>query len=463
MGCCLKVTAVVSLLVALLIGFYYQRLTTIPDVPSITLEHWGPSTLKADSSVKPFTIKFPQAAIDDLNSRLNRTRSLVKPLDGVAFQYGFNTDYLQKLLTFWKTEYKWRERETYLNSLPHYKTLIGGLNIHFIHAKPDLSKFKTPSKVQVIPMLLIHGWPGSIREFYGLIPRLITARPDTDFVFEVIAPSLPGYGFSDPPLKPGLGPAQVAPIFKELMDRLGFKKFVVQGGDWGSAVGSFISILYPESVIGFHTNMCGTMVPMAQLKMLLATFFPSLLVEEPLKERFAGQSMHVIEESGYMHIQATKPDTVGVALTDSPAGLAAYILEKFSTWTNRSWKNKMDGGLENYKKEDLLDNIMIYWLTNSITSSMRLYSEYFSNKHYKSDINKIPISVPTACARFPEELVLFPKLVLHECYRSLIRLTDMPKGGHFAAFEVPELLAEDIWQFGDLVIQPKKPTKTTST
>uniref|UniRef100_A0A0V0G516 Epoxide hydrolase n=1 Tax=Triatoma dimidiata TaxID=72491 RepID=A0A0V0G516_TRIDM len=443
MGCCLKVIGIVSVLSAIGIGLLWQYLNEIPQIPDFKLEYWAAGPPKPeDKTIRPFKINFPESALKDLEMRLNNTRTLTKSLEGIGFQYGFNTNYLNKILKFWKTEYKWKEREPFLNKFPHFKTQISGLDIHFMHVKPSDSKGKT-----VLPMLIMHGWPGSIREFYDLIPLLTTPKADNNFVFEVVAPSLPGYGFSDGAGRPGLGPAQIGVIFNELMGRLGFDKYYIQGGDWGSIIGHSMAILYPNRVLAYHSNMCFSSSLKAKMQNLVSHFFPSLFISEDRIEEYRNEFSNIMLETGYFHLQATKPDTVGIGLNDSPAGLAAYILEKFSTWTNKAWRNLEDGGLEKYDKVALLDNVMIYWLTGSITTSVRLYSESFSRNYRALKMDEIPVTVPTSCARFPHELMYISDVVLRSSFLDLVQVTDFPKGGHFAAFEVPDILADDVWKF----------------
>nr|CAD7434549.1 unnamed protein product [Timema monikensis] len=280
-----------------------------------------------------------------------------------------------------------------------------------------------------------------------------------NFVFEVVVPSLPGYGFSEGASKPGLGTAQMAVVFKDLMARLGFDKFYLQGGDWGAIIGSNMATLYQDNVLGFHSNMCFVNTLLSNLKMLLGSLWPTLVVEEELVHRMYPLSKiysNLILEMGYMHIQATKPDTIGVSLRDSPVGLAAYILEKFSTWTNPAWQTRPDGGLtEKFSLTNLLDNIMIYWVTGSITTSVRLYSESFSKAQFALGLDSIPTKVPTACAMFPFELAYQPESFLKDKYHNLVQFHNMPRGGHFAAFEEPRLLADDIWSAVKLIQKQK--------
>ncbi|KAF7275516.1 hypothetical protein GWI33_011640, partial [Rhynchophorus ferrugineus] len=323
-----------------------------------------------------------------------------------------------------------------------------GLNIHFLHVKPQ----KVPSGVQVVPLLLLHGWPGSVREFYEIIPILTTPQKGRSVVFEVVAPSLPGYGFSDGASKQGLGTAEMAQIFNKLMQRIGFKRYYVQGGDWGSIIGSDISVLFPDHVIGFHSNMCFVNSLMSNLKLFLGSLAPIIInasqleieTNYPLSAKFS----FIILETGYMHLQSSKPDTVGVALRDSPVGLAAYIIEKFTTWTNPAWKDLDDGGLtKKFTLDKLLDNVMIYWVTSSITTSMRLYSENFNKARRDSGIDSLPVLVPSGCSRFRYELAFLPRFVLKDKYQKLLTLTGHEDGGHFAAFELPEVLAKDVFDF----------------
>ena len=298
-----------------------------------------------------------------------------------------NAVLLSEIVEFWKTEYDWRSREVELNKYPQYKTNIQGLNIHYIHVKP-----KTVDKnVRILPLLMLHGWPGSVVEFYRLIPKLTTPQKDKNFVFEVIVPSLPGYGFSEGASKPGMGAAHIAVIFKNLMKRIGFERFYVQGGDWGALIVTNMATLYPEQVLGLH-SVCLSNSPIVHIKLLLGSLYPPLVVDKEHEHKLYPLSSflnYLMLESGYMHLQATKPDTVGVGLNDSPVGLAAYIIEKFTTWTKPEWKDRLDGGLkEKFTYSDLLDNVMVYWVTNSITTSMRLYSETFNVKHTSLNLDK---------------------------------------------------------------------------
>ncbi|XP_046418308.1 juvenile hormone epoxide hydrolase 1-like isoform X2 [Neodiprion fabricii] len=401
--------------------------------------------------------------IDDLKTRLSRTRSLTKPLEGAAWTYGVNTGYLQTVLEYWREKYNWTERQALLNKYPQFKTNIQGLDIHFYHVKPTVPKDRP---VRVLPLLLLHGWPGSVVEFQKAIPLLSTPRPDQDFVFELVVPSLPGYGFSDSAVRPGLGSAQVAVLMTNLMNRLGFEKFYTQGGDWGSLITTNIGILRPTNVLGAHLNLCSSRTVSSTLWSILGSYIPSLIVSDEHWSKMYPLSYHwsrLVEEMGYLHIQSTKPDTVGVALSDSPAGLAAYILEKFSTWTNPEYRFGEDGKLlEKFTIDELLDNLMLYWVTNSITTSMRLYSESFNSAQQSLKLDSANLRVPTGCAIFPHEISYQPESLLRLRYSDLVQVNHMPRGGHFAFFEEPQLLADDVWSFVGLV-EKKKKTKQTAT
>lgn len=328
----------------------------------------------------------------------------------------------------------------------------------------------------MIPLLLLHGWPGSVREFYEIIPKITTPGAIAkDVVFEVVVPCLPGYGWSQGSSKTGFGIAEMSIVLHNLMQRLGYKEYFIQGGDWGSALGSSIATIFPQHVLGYHTNMCFANTPLAHIKMGIASLYPSAFVEEKHQHFFFPRSnkfLYLMEESGYMHLQATKPDTigkhlhsnkitgkavkkyylfvVGIVLSSNPIGLAAYILEKFSTWTNVDFRKLIDGGWDNYSaeyKDAILDNIMIYHLTNSITTSMRLYSEAFTLKQMALELDRVPTNVPFACARFKHDLDQAMDWQLAEKYRNIVQTTYHDVGGHFAAMEQADLLFSDFVEF----------------
>ncbi|XP_013190990.1 juvenile hormone epoxide hydrolase [Amyelois transitella] len=442
-----KIFLLLSIVSALASFYVYKTLTTAPDLPVLDLDQWwGPYPInqKQDLSIRPFEIEFSDIIVNDLRERLLHRRPFVPPLEDAGFTYGFNSNFLTKVLDYWQKKYDFKDRQRFLNQYPHFKTNIQGLDIHYVHVKP-----KADPNVKVIPLLMLHGWPGSIREFYATIPFLMTPPPEHKFVFELIIPSLPGYGFSQAPVRPGLGPLEAGIIFHNLMRRIGHSQYYVQGGDFGHVIGSAMATAFPRAVLGFHTNTPVLMGhPLVNVFTLLGSLWPGLVVEPELEYRMyplSKQLAMVLEETGYLHIQATKPDTVGLALTDSPAGLAAYILEKFSTWTNFDNKKAWDGNLlDKFSLNDLLDNVMIYWVTNSITTSMRLYAETFSKRNMAMKLDMIPTPVPTWGIKFKTEIAYHPDSFLRLKFSNYLHSSVAEHGGHFAAMESAAILAADV-------------------
>lgn len=336
-----------------------------------------------------------------------------------------------------------------MNSFPQFTTQIQGLNIHYIHIKPN----KSATNKKVVPLLLLHGWPGSVREFYDFIGLLKSKRLASNIEFEIILPSLPGYGFSEGSSKTGFGVLEMSVVLRNLMVRLGYAQFYIQGGDWGSALGATIATLFPNNVIGYHSNMCVAFnSAVGVFKTMIAANFPSYFVDKEYKDfhfPYGEKFSNIILETGYMHLQSTKPDTIGIALSNNPVGLAAYILEKFATWTFPQHRSLPDGGLDLRKDlfDAYFDNIMIYYLSKSITTSCRLYSETMSLKQQAHKLERVPTNVPTGCARFKNDLAHDIDWVLKDKFTNLVQSTYHKKGGHFAALEVPNVLYEDFMEF----------------
>lgn len=262
----------------------------------------------------------------DLKSRLDNTRSLTTPLEGVQQQYGMNTILLGEILDFWRNKYEWREREKFLNKYPQFLTNIHGLDVHYLHVKP-----KPAEGVQVLPLLLLHGWSGSVREFYGIIPLLTEVQGGKNIVFEVIAPSLPGHGFSAASSKPGLSATQMAVMLKNLMLRLGFAEFYVQGGDWGAYISANIARLYPAHVLGLHSTFCVVDTLKSRLKMFLGSLYPSAVVRKEFRHKMYPLSDFYANfwlETAYAHIQATKPETIGTGSCAVRCSLMAVFYVK---------------------------------------------------------------------------------------------------------------------------------------
>ncbi|CAN9499950.1 unnamed protein product [Ophioblennius macclurei] len=406
----------------------------------------GKKPLSEDDGIYPFKVQTSDEEIEDLHARIDRTR-YADPLEESNFQYGFNSTYLKRVVSYWRNEFDWRKQVDVLNKYPHFKTKIEGLDVHYIHVRPPSSENQ-----KVLPLMLVHGWPGSIFEFYKILPLL--TQNHNGFTFEVICPSIPGYGYSEAPYKKGFNSLAASRIFLTLMERLGFKKFYLQGGDWGSLITTNMAQMKPDCVKGLHLNMFMARNGFKQLlAIIIGPYLPFLvgLTREDARRMFPFFQRNVVEilkETGYMHIQATKPDTAGCAVNNSPVGLAAYILEKFSTWTDLKNRDLADGGLERkFSLDDLLTNIMIYWTTGSITSSMRFYKENLHCDPNSREDALMGVFVPTGLAAFPGELMHTPKSWVAPRYRKIYTYTYMQRGGHFAAFEEPQLLTDDIVGF----------------
>jgi microsomal epoxide hydrolase len=377
------------------------------------------------SNIEPFRIDVPQSVLDDLRARLDRTR-LPGEVPDTGWDYGANLAYMRDLIEYWRTRYDWRVHEREINCLAHYRAQVDGLKIHFIHEK---GRGPNPK-----PILLTHGWPGSIYEFMRVIPMLtdpVAHGGRAEDSFTVVAPSLPGYGFSEPSKNRAMNIQAIAEIFHKLMTEvLGYSRYGAQGGDWGAAITSRIGEVKRDSLFGIHLNMIA-------IGPTEGRNAPELSPEE--KTFLAEMEKFRTGESGYQWIQGTKPQTLAYGLNDSPAGLAAWIVEKFRTWSD------CHGVVENsFSKDQLLTNVMIYWVTESINSSTRLY--YEARHHPWRLARGTRIETPTAIAMFPAELARPPRRWAERAY-NVQRWTVMPRGGHFAAMEEPELLAEDVREF----------------
>lgn len=371
-------------------------------------------------SVQDYRINIPQETLDDLHQRLSKTR-WTSEMEGADWDYGTNLGYLKELVDYWQNQFDWGAQQSFLNSFANFQTEIDGLKIHFVHER---GKGANP-----IPLLLTHGWPDSFYRFHKVIPLLTQEKDGVSF--DVIAPSLPGYGFSDKPKKAGVT-ARIADLWHELMtEKLGYKKFGAGGGDMGSGVTQELGQSYSDSLIGLHL----TDVPWQNFYF----YGDHSDLSETEKKYFADGQNWMMQEGAYAMIQSTKPQTAAYGLNDSPAGLAAWIVEKFRSWSD------CDGDVEkSYTKDELLTNIMIYWATETINSSFWYYYEP-SHGHQPKNIKK-RVEVPTGFAMFPKDLTPAPR-EFAERFFNVVHWTEMPRGGHFAALEEPELFAEDIRKF----------------
>ncbi|MFQ5665438.1 MAG: epoxide hydrolase family protein [Candidatus Binatia bacterium] len=381
--------------------------------------------------IEPFHIHVPDAVIADLQARLRRTRWPDQIADS-GWTYGTDVAYMRELVQYWLDDFDWRAQEAALNRFAHFRTEVDGFGLHYIH---EHGRGAAP-----LPLLISHGWPGSFVEFTDIIGPLTDPAAhggDPADAFDLVIPSLPGYGFSDRPAMPGMDVTRVAALLAGLMDGLGYRRFGAQGGDWGAAIATALGAAFGDRVCGIHLNMLIAARPGGR--------DPATLSDEErgVLDRF---SRFRKEETAYMQIQGTKPQTLGYALNDSPAGLAAWIVEKFRSWSD------CGGDIERrFTKDRLLTNIMLYWVTETINSSIRLYYETMHNPALggglEGDLDAaFQVAVPTGAAIFPQEIFTPPRAWAERTYH-ITRWTEMPAGGHFAAMEEPAALVEDIRAF----------------
>jgi pimeloyl-ACP methyl ester carboxylesterase len=377
-----------------------------------------------DARIVPFTIRVADADLADLKARLARAR-FPDEIPGTEWTYGTSRAYLESLVRYWRDGFDWRAQERALNRFEQFTTTIDGVKLHFIHRR---SKERN-----AMPLLVTHGWPGSIVEFSKVIEPLtdpVRHGGRAEDAFDIVAPSLPGFGFSDKPREAGFDPTRMAAIEAALMARLGYVRYGVQGGDWGSIISTRIALNDAPHVAGLHLNMCRSGPPPGGN--------PNDGLTAAERERLKRVERWQNEETGYQRIQGTKPQTLGYALNDSPVGLAAWIVEKFRAWCDCA------GDPEKiFTKDELLTNISLYWFTQTATSSARIYYE---NAHAGAALGARRIEVPTACADFPGEPIWSPRTWMAARY-NITRWTEMPRGGHFAAFEQPALFVDDVRAF----------------
>lgn len=380
--------------------------------------------------MKKFEIHVPESVLADLRQRLEKTR-LPDQINGAGWGYGTDLDYLGGLIEYWRTDFDWRAQERLLNRFDHYIDKVDGLDMHFIHMR---SKHEDAT-----PMLVSHGWPGSVFEFYKIIEPLVDPEShggQAADAFHVVCPSLPGYGWSEAPHEPGFDIQQVGAWGSKLMAALGYDRFVAQGGDWGSMASIYIGRDNPAHCMGVHLNMVVGFPPADD-----PNAFEGLSEQE--LANLNRMTNFFKTGAAYQQIQGTKPQTLGYSLNDSPAGLCAWILEKLWHWSD------CDGHPENaFTRDELLTNVMIYWVTGSITSSMRLYTETLRSGLMASFEGRV--DVPVAGAVFPYDVVTSPRKWAEQRL-NIQQWTAYERGGHFAALEVPEVLVEDIRRFGRLL------------
>jgi microsomal epoxide hydrolase len=358
----------------------------------------------------------PDAVLADLHDRLARTR-LPNAVAGIGWEQGTGRDLLVALLDHWRQRYDWRAHEARLNAVPQLVTEVDGQRIHLLHARSP--------HPGATPLLLSHGWPGSVVEFLDVLGPLTDPADPAD-AFHVVAPSLPGFGWSGPTHEPGWHPRRIAAAFAEVMDRLGYDRYLAQGGDWGSVISSNVADLHPDRVLGLHLNF-------------VAVSAPADGPPPSTEELAALDAMKAWRRTGagYQEIQGTRPQTLGYGLEDSPAGLAAWIVEKFREWSDADL-------LDAFTLDQLLTNVMAYWVTGTATSSLRIYWEM-----RRAGAGAVPqrrIEVPTGVAEYPGEITRFPRAWVEPRYR-VTRWSTPARGGHFAAMEAPDVFVDDLRGF----------------
>ncbi len=358
--------------------------------------------------ITPYRIDIPQADLDDLHRRLDETRWPTE-VPGVGWARGVPVAYLRDLVDYWQHSYDWRKHEAALNELPQFTTEIDGQNIHVIHVRS--------SNPDALPLILSHGWPGSIVEFVRIIPLLTDA-------FHLVIPSLPNFGFSGPAKEAGWDSHRIAKAFAELMSRLGYERYGAQGGDFGAFVAPDLGRVDPAHVVGVHVN-AATMgfIPFGPIDEETQASF-----SDSEKQRLARLNNYLADQNGYFQIQATRPQTLAYGLNDSPVGQLAWIIEKFHEWTDVP-----------VDRDLLLTNVMIYWLTGTGASSAQMYYESMHSRNWPT-----PSTVPTGVANFTQDVAIRRYA---EPNQPITHWSEFDRGGHFAALEVPDLLAQDIKEF----------------
>ena len=373
------------------------------------------------TAIEPYRISIGDDVLDDLRSRLRNTRWPEAELVG-DWSQGMPLKWIQEICRYWAEEYDWRRREAQLNRFAQFTTDIDDLSIHFLHVRSP--------HPQAMPLIITHGWPGSIVEFHKVIEPLTNPTAfggNAADAFHLVCPSLPGFGFSAKPQTTGWGVDRIARAWASLMDRLGYKRYGAQGGDWGSGITTAMGAQDSEYCAGIHITLAMGARPD--------------VVDEPTPEEaraLKGAKYYADWDSGYSKQQSTRPQTVGYGLTDSPSGQAAWILEKFWAWTDCD-----SDPLNILGRDELLDNVMLYWTTATAASSARLYWESFGAARRTAHT----VTIPTGVAVFPKEIVTPVRRWLEPRYTEIRHWSEMPKGGHFAAFEQPELYVAEVRKY----------------
>ncbi len=370
------------------------------------------------AAIKPFKAHIPDSVLADLHRRLAETK-WPDQLPGTTWEYGADINKVRELANYWQKDYNWRAQETQINRFDQFTTEIDGQTIYFIHERSP--------RTDAIPLMLIHGWPGSILEFFALIDPLTHPKDSSAPAFDVVVPSLPGFGFSGPTTSRGWDPARMAKAFIVLMDRLGYTRYGIQGGDWGSTIAEEMARQAPLRVIGLHLNLIAVPPPS-----------PDSMKELTAEEHRRYTAWWDEKRSTFFNLQSSEPQTVAYALTDSPVGWMAWLAVKFQDLTDN------DGDfLHTVDRDTFLTNVTLSWVTGTVGSSMRIYREH---RLFDSGRDMPQMKTPVAYAVFPKEVVAAPERWIDLTY-NVVQRTEMPRGGHFAALEQPDLMVKDIRLF----------------
>jgi microsomal epoxide hydrolase len=385
------------------------------------------------SSIRPMHWQISDAAIEDLRARLRNTR-FPDEVNDAAWSYGVSSAFLRQLIQYWAEEFDWRAAEARLRAVPQFEADIDGLKTHFLYVRSPHRGAR--------PLMITHGWPGSVVEFLRLIPMLVEperfgGKPSD--AFDVVAPSLPGHGFSQAARIPGMSPRQIARRHAKLMAMLGYEQYIAQGGDWGSFISCHTALIDPGHCAGLHINM---LVPVApkDVKNPMALVAPEELPYIARAKAFRGEGF------GYYAQQSTKPQTLGYALHDSPAGWCAWVAEKFHFWSDCAAADGTSDFRRAVPLDDFLTNLSLYWFTGTMISASRLYREQ-AQADIRGDERFVPISTPAAVAVFPHDIMNSPRQWAERLLTNIVQWDVMGEGGHFAAMEKPLLLAESLWRF----------------
>jgi epoxide hydrolase len=383
------------------------------------------TSTQAEAEIRPFRVEVPQADLDDLRERLARTR-WPEELPDAGWDYGVPLAYVRELADYWRTSYDWGTQEARLNAFPQFTTTIDGQNIHFLHVRSP--------EPDALPLVLTHGWPGSAAEFLRVIGPLSDPREDGGDpadAFHLVIPALPGFGFSGPTRERGWNVVRAAKAWAELMRRLGYERYGAQGGDMGALLSPELGHVDPEHVVGIHLNAATVgFIPWGEIDSeQLETF------TEEEKARLQRLQKFLSEGNAYFQIQATRPQTIAYSLSDSPAGLLAWIVDKFNEWTHGPLKQAVE-------RDEMLTNVMLYWATGTAGSAARMYYE---NMHGEADFwGRPPSPTPVGVAVFAEDVAIRR---YGEQGNNIVHWSDFDRGGHFAAMEAPDLLVTDVREF----------------